>query len=465
MKRIIILTVLLLCSLGLWSQSTIFSNLTIQKAAPVLYLNGTGAILDFYNGDIRFTQSSNLLTLSGGDFALGSNNITMTGALGATGGRLLKGWFTNLEITNLPTINGATLASALSLSNYTLVADTATMLTHYAKKASPIFTGVVTFPSPFTLGATSVTATGTEFNVLSGIPGTLTSTELGYSDGVTSGIQAQLNAKLAIVDTATMLGPYALTSETGPGFMIYPGAGIALSTGSSWTTSITNNSANWNTAYSWGNWATAVGLKVNIADTATMLVRYINKADTATMLSTYAKITAVALKLNIADTATMLTHYAKKASPTFTGTVTFPTPFTLGAVSVTANGTELNVLDNIPGTLTSTELGYSDGVTSSIQSQLNTKLAIADSTTGAGHYASDHRADLIEAALADTVAFDTEELGDVAPLWGDTGKTITFPASDTTVTAAKGKVVFQTADSTIYVCRSILAAKKWYPLN
>jgi len=37
--------------------------------------------------------------------------------------------------------------------------------------------------------------------------------------------------------------------------MVYPGAGIALSTGSSWDTSITNNSSDWNTAYGWGNHA------------------------------------------------------------------------------------------------------------------------------------------------------------------------------------------------------------------
>lgn len=37
--------------------------------------------------------------------------------------------------------------------------------------------------------------------------------------------------------------------------MVYPGAGIALSTGSAWGTSITNNSANWNTAYGWGDHA------------------------------------------------------------------------------------------------------------------------------------------------------------------------------------------------------------------
>jgi hypothetical protein len=32
--------------------------------------------------------------------------------------------------------------------------------------------------------------------------------------------------------------------------MVYPSAGIAVSTGTAWTTSITDNSANWNTAYS-----------------------------------------------------------------------------------------------------------------------------------------------------------------------------------------------------------------------
>jgi hypothetical protein len=39
-----------------------------------------------------------------------------------------------------------------------------------------------------------VTATATELNVLDGIPATLTATELGYVDGVTSAIQTQLNA-------------------------------------------------------------------------------------------------------------------------------------------------------------------------------------------------------------------------------------------------------------------------------
>ena len=48
---------------------------------------------------------------------------------------------------------------------------------------------------------------------------------------------------------------------------------------------------------------------------------------------------------------------------------------------MTASTAELNVLDGIPGTLTATELGYVDGVTSAIQTQLNAK---ASTTQGWG---------------------------------------------------------------------------------
>ena len=62
---------------------------------------------------------------------------------------------------------------------------------------------------------------------------------------------------------------------------------------------------------------------------------------------------------------TQLNLKAPLASPTFTGTVTIPTPFTLGAVSVLPTGTELN---------------FVDGVTSAIQTQLNAKAATLSGT-------------------------------------------------------------------------------------
>lgn len=52
-------------------------------------------------------------------------------------------------------------------------------------------------------------------------------------------------------------GNLSFTTVSGGGSMVYPGAGIAVSTGSAWATSITDNSTNWNTAYSWGNHASA----------------------------------------------------------------------------------------------------------------------------------------------------------------------------------------------------------------
>lgn len=55
----------------------------------------------------------------------------------------------------------------------------------------------------------------------------------------------------------------------------------------------------------------------------------------------------------------------RSISPTFTGVPILPTPFTLGAVSVTPTGTELN---------------FVDGVTSNIQTQLDTKAPIASPT-------------------------------------------------------------------------------------
>jgi hypothetical protein len=45
----------------------------------------------------------------------------------------------------------------------------------------------------------------------------------------------------------------AVVANTAKVTMTYPGAGIALSTGSAWDTSITDNSANWNTAFGWGD--------------------------------------------------------------------------------------------------------------------------------------------------------------------------------------------------------------------
>lgn len=227
MKRLLLLSIAIWVTILVSCQSTIYTNFTIQKVNPVLRLNGTSAQINFYNGDLTLTQSSNLLTLEGGDFSLGANNLRLTGNIGLTGSRITKGWFGDLEITNPPSVNGTPMAisnwntayterrqwdgSATNLvpatgrtslgattvgsSLFTLtnpsaiqflrinVDNTVTALSDVNFKTalalnnvtneskttmftSPTFTGTVTIPSPFTLGTTSVTSSGMQLDLL-----------------------------------------------------------------------------------------------------------------------------------------------------------------------------------------------------------------------------------------------------------------------------------------------------------
>lgn len=65
--------------------------------------------------------------------------------------------------------------------------------------------------------------------------------------------------------------------------------------------------------------------------------------------------------VEVASSTTDLSSYALKAGPTFTGTVVLPSTTSIGDVS-------------------STELSYVDGVTSAIQTQLDTKSPLASPT-------------------------------------------------------------------------------------
>lgn len=156
-------------------QGTFKADIEIQKTSPTLTLNGAGAVINF-NNDMDFTLSSNLLSINGGNVSVGANSILGTGSIGGTGtGKFTKGWFTNLEVTNLPTINGVGIF------------------------VNPVITGTLTTPA-LTLGSTLLTATGTEINKLHGL--NVSTAELNYSLGLRSNIQQALDGKISNYNAA-----------------------------------------------------------------------------------------------------------------------------------------------------------------------------------------------------------------------------------------------------------------------
>lgn len=203
MRKIFIAIIFLIPGL-IFGQQTFTKDVIIQKTTPALYLKGSGALIDFNSGDVKLTLTSNLLTLSGGNLALGANSITGTGSLGATGaGKLTKVWAIDAEFTNLPTISGASLSALYTSGNIDIgnnsllftgattgnigatgarcvkgwftdltvtnrpvygssaliaASDTASMLSKYSHLASPTFTGVATAPTIVISGGDTTTA-------------------------------------------------------------------------------------------------------------------------------------------------------------------------------------------------------------------------------------------------------------------------------------------------------------------
>lgn len=87
----------------------------------------SGAVINFNAGAATITHSQpagSILTIGGSGattLALGTNTLTLTGSIAATGARVTKGWFTDIESTNMVTIGGTSLTTvAQTLQNKTI---------------------------------------------------------------------------------------------------------------------------------------------------------------------------------------------------------------------------------------------------------------------------------------------------------------------------------------------------------
>lgn len=210
------------------------------------------------------------------------------------------------------------------------------------------FNGSVNFASTWAVGGTNVTASAAELN---------------FVDGVTSAVQTQIDGKQPLEATLTDIadGTIAedLVNTANPwadnevaNNLTIDDAGIASTiTRDSEVPSLETDAAHDNFSELAGT--VAAGQIANDAVTEAKL----KAVDTAVDedIFTYESTTGDFEWHTPADLG-----LAPLASPTFTGTVTIPTPFTLGGVSVLPTGTELN---------------FVDGVTSAIQTQIDGKQA------------------------------------------------------------------------------------------
>ena len=187
------------------------------------------------------------------------------------------------------------------------------------------------------INGTNITSTAAELNILDGV--TATASELNIMDGVTA-TTAELNILDGVTATASELnildGVTATTSE------------INIIDGVTATTAELNIM----------DGVTATTAELNIMDGVTASTAELNIMD---------GVTATASELNIMDGVTATTSEINVLDG-YTGSVT-----------------ELNYLDTLHATgVTSTEFDFLDGVTSNIQTQLDTKVTSSGVTSVSG---------------------------------------------------------------------------------
>ena len=164
-------------------------------------------------------------------------------------------------------------------------------------------------------------------------------------------------------------------------------------------------------------------------------------------------VTSTGTQLNYLNAATGTTGTAStnlvfSASPTFTGTVTLPTPFTLGATSVTSTGTQMNYLNAATGTTgtTSSNVVFSASPTFTGTVTLPTPFTLgATSVTSTGT-----QLNYLNAATGTTGTASTNVVYSTAPtLTGvtlaagtNTVDPLTFTSGTNLTTAAAGAVEY-----------------------
>ena len=160
------------------------------------------------------------------------------------------------------------------------------------------------------------------------------------------------------------------------------------------------------------------------------------------------------LKTNIIDTSTGTTitiptgrvlTVTDNSGISIAGTAVSATAAQLNVMAtVTASATEINVLDGIPAGLTSTELGYSDGVTSALQTQINAKGTGDASLDTAQNWTKGQRGEITALTDGATITIDMADSNNFSVTLGG-NRTFANPSNDT---AGQSGSIFITQDGT-----------------
>jgi len=276
------------------SVSTVNQNLNIVNTGLLSATAGSGITVSTVNQNLNIVNTG-LLTASSGlgisVSTVGQNlNIVNTGILTASAG---AGVSVSVVGQNLNIVNSgiltATAGAGISLSvvsgNLNIV-NTITNNNQLDNGAGYATTSYV---------STQIN------NLVAGAPGLLDTLDelaaaLGDDPSFATTVTTSIATKVPQARTITINGTsYDLSANRSwtINSMVYPSAGIAVSTGTAWGTSITDNSSNWNTAFGWGNHASAGYLTTSSAATtyASLTGSYANPSWITSLA--YSKITGV----------------------------------------------------------------------------------------------------------------------------------------------------------------------------
>jgi hypothetical protein len=249
------------------SVSTVNQNLNIVNTGLLTATAGAGISVSTVSQNLNIVNTGLLTATAGSGITVSvvnqNLNVVNTGILTASAG---SGISLSVVGQNLNVVNTGVLTASAGAGISLSIVDGNLNVINTITNNNQLTNGAGYITSSALTGYATETYVGTQIsNLVDAAPGTLDTLNelaaaLGDDPNFATTVSTSIGTKVPQTRTITINGTsYDLTANRSwtINSMVYPSAGIALSTGTAWGTSITDNSANWNTAFGWGNHASA----------------------------------------------------------------------------------------------------------------------------------------------------------------------------------------------------------------